>query len=168
MENLNNFIQSNLTFVLGGFSLLFSIFIIWNILLQFKLKRQKNSLLSKENADNLEKMLDDQTKNIKLLDKDIQELYSISNQINNLAAKSLSRIGMVRFNPFKDIGGDQSFSLALLNGKNNGFLISSLYTREGTRIYCKAITDGKTEKHLLTEEEEKAIEFAVKQEPKKI
>lgn len=168
MENLNNIIQSNLTLVLAGFVLLFMILVFWNIFLLLKLSRQKDSLLSKEKAGDLEKILTEQAKNIKILDKEIQELYNISNQINNLATKSLSRIGMVRFNPFKDIGGDQSFSLALLNGKNNGFIISSLYTREGTRIYCKAIINGKTEKHFLTEEEEEAIQIAIEQEPKKI
>lgn len=168
MENLNNLIESNLTIISAGFVLAFLAFIAWSIFLQIKLSQQKSSLLSQEKAVDLERVLSEQAKNIKLLDKDIQELFSISNQINNLAIKSLNRVGMVRFNPFKDVGGDQSFSLALLNGKNNGFIISSLYTREGTRIYCKAIINGKTEKHILTDEEEKAIKIAIKQELKKI
>jgi uncharacterized glyoxalase superfamily protein PhnB len=75
---------------------------------------------------------------------------------------------MVRFNPFNDMGGDQSFAMALLNGKNNGLVISSLYTKEGTRVFSKAIKAGKTEKHPLTEEEEEAIKIALAKEDRKI
>ncbi len=168
MENINNLVESNLLYILAGLVLAFFILTIWNIILQIKLRRERNNLLSEDKTADLEKLLLSQSKNIKLLDKDIQELYNISNQINSLASRSLHRVGMVRFNPFKDIGGDQSFSLALLNGKNSGFIISSLYSREGARIYCKAIIDGKSEKHPLNEEEKKAIQIAIKQESKKL
>jgi hypothetical protein len=168
MGSLKNFTDFNLVFILSGLFLFFFALVAWNIVIQIKLKRQKSNVLSENRAADLEKLLLGQDKSLKLLDKDIQELYNISNQINNLAFKSLHRVGMVRFNPFKDVGGDQSFSLALLNGKNSGFTISSLYTREGTRIYCKAIVDGKTEKYPLTEEEKKSIQMAMKQESKKL
>lgn len=168
MGNLNKLVESNLIFILAGLMLVFFALAFWNIMLQTKLARKKDSLLSKDKTIDLEKLLLNQSKNIKLLDKDIQELYNISNQVNVLAGKSLHRVGMIRFNPFKDIGGDQSFSLALLNGKNNGFTISSLYSKESARIYCKAIIDGKSEKHPLTEEEKKAIQIAIKQESKKL
>jgi hypothetical protein len=168
MENINNFIDSHIVFVLTGLFLVFLALAAWNIVIQIKLKRQKSNILSEKRAIDLEKLLLGQDKSLKLLDKDIQELYSISNQINNLAFRGIHRVGMVRFNPFKDVGGDQSFSLALLNGKNSGFTISSLYTREGARIYCKAIVEGKAEKYPLAEEEKKAIQIAMKPESKKM
>jgi hypothetical protein len=105
---------------------------------------------------------------IKSLDKDVQELYNISNQINALSLRGLHKVAMIRFNPFKDLGGDQSFSIALLNGKNNGIVISSLHTREGTRVYSKAISSGKSEKHPLTEEEEQVVKQAISSEIKKM
>ena len=55
------------------------------------------------------------------------------------------------------MGGNQSFAIALLDGHNNGLVISSLYTREGTRIYAKPIIKGNSPRHPLTEEEKKAI-----------
>ncbi len=106
-------------------------------------------------------MLLAQAKTLRILDKDIQELYNISNQINNLSFRSLHKIGLVRFNPFKDVGGNQSFSLALLNGKNDGLTISSLFTREGAHIYFKSITAGESQKYPLTKEERKAIQKAI-------
>ena len=125
-------------------------------------------MFSGNKVTNLEDLLINQAKSIQVLDKDIQELYDISNQINALAAKGFHKFGMMRFNPFKDVGGDQSFSIAILNGKNNGITLSSLYTREGTRIYAKSIAAGKSEKHSLTEEEKKSIEIAMEQENKKV
>lgn len=127
-----------------------------------KIKKNIQEMFSGNKVTNLEELLLGQAKNIQMLDKDIQELYDISNQINSLAGKGLHKVGMVRFNPFKDVGGDQSFAIALLNGKGNGLTISSLYSREGTRIYSKSITSGESEKHPLTEEEKEAIKIAEK------
>lgn len=74
--------------------------------------------------------------------------------------KSIHKIGLLRFNPFREIGGDQSFSLALLDDENSGAIISSLYSREGVRIYAKSIQKGQTAKYPLTEEEKHAISIA--------
>ena len=145
--------------------------IFWNTYLHFSLKKinkLKEIFFSGKEAKNLEKIIFEQANSIKNLDKDIQELYNISNQLNILASKGLHKTGLVRFNPFKDVGGNQSFSIALLNGKNNGVVISSLYTREGTRIYAKAIKASFSEKHPLTEEEEQAIKIALNNEPRKV
>lgn len=102
------------------------------------------------------------------LDKEIQELFEISNKIHALAKSSIHKVGIIRFNPFKDIGGDQSFAVALLDGKNSGITISSLHTREGTRIYSKPILKGESEKYTLTEEEKTAIKNAITIKPTKI
>lgn len=142
---------------------------LWIILLQVGLgKIKKNQESIGGGSRSLEETVIEQAKNLKVLDKDIHELYNISNQINSLALKSLHKVGMIRFNPFNDIGGDQSFAIALLNGKSNGLVISSLYTKDGARIFSKAIKAGKTEKHPLTEEEESAIKIALAKEDRKI
>jgi len=103
-------------------------------------------------------------KNIKQLlsqFKDLKEGFKkISNKMEELNKNnkfSIQRIGIVRFNPFKESGGDQSFSIALLDGNKNGVVITSLYGREGNRIFAKPIKKGKSE-YLLTEEEKEAIE----------
>ena len=144
---------------------------LWMISLQIslgRLKKQKGEFDLGESGKKIEDALAEQAKLIKVLDKDIHELYNISNQINSLSLRGLHKVAMMRFNPFKDIGGDQSFSIALLNGKNNGIVISSLYTREGTRVYSKAITSGKSEKYPLTEEESDVVKKAMSSEVKKI
>jgi hypothetical protein len=67
---------------------------------------------------------------------------------------SLGRVGLVRFNPFEDTGGNQSFALALLDGRGDGFVVSSLHARAGTRVYAKAISNGSSEAALSDEESE--------------
>jgi len=87
------------------------------------------------------------------------KIGKISEELENLkneAKFSIQKVGIVRFNPFSEIGGNQSFSIALLDGNNNGFIITSLYTREGNRVYAKPIKDGRSE-YLLSKEEKEAL-----------
>ena len=165
MPHIENITSYNSFVIILIFLSLFFIFLIWIIALQFqlsKIKKKNKIFFADSSIKNLEELILAHSKNLKLLDKDIQELYNISNQINNLASRGFHKFSLVRFNPFKDVGGDQSFSLALLNGKNDGITISSLFTREGARIYSKSIIGGASDKYPLTEEEKEAITLAMK------
>ena len=73
---------------------------------------------------------------------------------------NIQKIGLLRFNPFKDTGGDQSFVLALLDNNDTGIVISALYSRLGTRWYAKKVAEGKGLEHELSDEEKKAISEA--------
>lgn len=95
----------------------------------------------------------------KELEKSFEE---VSKELENLKKESqfhVQKVGIVRYNPFSEVGGDQSFSLALLDGKDNGLVITSLYTREGNRVYGKPVKKGGSE-YLLSEEEKQAINKA--------
>ncbi|OGH12323.1 MAG: hypothetical protein A2776_02325 [Candidatus Levybacteria bacterium RIFCSPHIGHO2_01_FULL_40_10] len=89
-------------------------------------------------------------------------------KLNKDGASHIQKIGLVRFNPFKDTGGDQSFILALVDRENTGVVISSLHTRTGTRWYAKGVIKGKGVEHDLSEDEEKALKGAsfLSEEPK--
>jgi len=103
----------------------------------------------------------------KLLDKHITNekgLADLSKQVAQNFEEGRShvrKVGLVRFNPFGDMGGDHSFSLCLLNDKDTGFVLTSLHTRERTRTYLKEITKGKCNQDL-SKEEDKAIKIAQK------
>ena len=74
-------------------------------------------------------------------------------------AAALSRVGIVRFNPYHDTGGDYSFAVALLDGSGSGVLLTGLYHREQCRVYAKPVRAwGST--YVLTDEEREAIEAA--------
>jgi hypothetical protein len=68
----------------------------------------------------------------------------------------IQRVGLVRFNPFQDTGGDQSFVLVLLDAGGDGVIISSLHTRTATRLYAKPVRAGRAT-HALTGEEQQAL-----------
>jgi len=64
----------------------------------------------------------------------------------------IQKIGLIRFNPFKELGGDHSFSMAILDSRSSGVIITSLHTRDRTRVYMKDIKKGKSTFELSTEE----------------
>lgn len=74
----------------------------------------------------------------------------------------LQKIGLVRFNPFAETGGNQSFCLALLDDNDNGLVISSLHSRETTRVYAKPVKTGQEGGYLFSAEEKRAVQGAKK------
>ena len=69
-------------------------------------------------------------------------------------AKSyIQKVALMRFNPFDELGGDHSFTLALLDAHDNGIIFTGLHTRERTRVYVKNIVEGKSPIELSKEEE---------------
>src|SRR3990167_6273226 len=80
--------------------------------------------------------------------------------LNQDGALHIQRIGIVRFNPFSDTGGAQSFSLAIVDSKDNGIVMTSLYARNGNRWYVKEIVSGKGNGVELSHEDESAIKHA--------
>lgn len=163
MQNLENLNNSNLVLIIISLGVLLSLILIFLLFLFFRTRRickTSQAFFSGKNGADLEQIILSQQKEIQSLDKDIQELFEASNKIYTLAHHGLHKVSVVRFNPFKELGGNQSFVVALLDGNKSGVVISSLHTREGTRIYSKPILEGKSEKYTLTEEEKEAIKSA--------
>jgi hypothetical protein len=92
--------------------------------------------------------------------KDLSGLASVVNTMEKSVQGSVQHVGLVRFNPFQETGGDQSFALALLDGRGDGIVISSLHSRAMTRFYAKPIKGGASALSL-SEEEAKAVEKAM-------
>ena len=109
----------------------------------------------KKEPKNLEEVLD----SFKNLEKNFDKLSREIESLKKESKFSIQRVGVVRYNPFKEVGGNQSFSMALLDGNDSGIVITSLYSREGNRVYGKAIKDGQSQ-FMLTEEEKEAISRA--------
>jgi hypothetical protein len=96
---------------------------------------------------------------LKDLENYIEKFSGELNQLKTEANFAIQKVGMVRFNPFSGVGSDQSFSVALLDQKYDGIVITSLYSREGNRIYAKPVKSGNSE-YLLSDEEKEAINRA--------
>ncbi|MDP3710711.1 MAG: DUF4446 family protein [bacterium] len=90
----------------------------------------------------------------------LEELEPRLETVEAISKISIQKTGFLRFNPFPGTGGDNSFVVVILDKEDNGFLLSSLYTREGVRIYAKQIYKGRP-KHALSEEEMRVLEETI-------
>ncbi len=139
------------------------IVILWLLVLTiffWKTLSHYNRLTKGVSEKSLKAVLEKLLKESDLARKDIDYLKDYCDRIEKEGLLHIQKVGLVRFNPFKDTGGDQSFVLSLIDGNDNGVLISGLYSRSGTRWYAKRVVDGKGVEHELTEEEKKALKEA--------
>lgn len=81
-------------------------------------------------------------------------------QLDEQIKKCVQKIGVVRYNAYKDSGRDLSFAVALLDENNNGVVFNGIYSREMSNIYAKPVFDGKS-KYTITDEENQAIDKAI-------
>lgn len=114
---------------------------------------------SKDFASVLRQLKHDQ----KLALKERQEINDHIKDVKQQIIPYVQQIGFVRYNPFGNTGGDQSFCLCLLDGRGNGILLTSLHARQQTRIYTKEIVNYKTkDSSELSKEEQKCLQSAQK------
>lgn len=140
-----------------------SVSLIWLIILSvlfWKMSSHYNNLTKNASKKSLSAILDEVLKQIDLSKRDIDILKSRCDKIEKDGLLHIQKIGLLRFNPFKDTGGDQSFVLSLIDGNDTGVIISGLYSRSGTRWYAKRVVNGKGIDHELTDEEKKALKEA--------
>jgi len=140
-----------------------TILVLWNVIISFFLFRtitHYNKLTvgvtTRSLRESLEKILDAYLKN----KKDIGLLKQSLSDIELDSHSHLQRVGIVRFNPFSDTGGSQSFTIALLDKEDNGVVMTSLYARTGNRWYIKNIHNAKAMDVELSREEKAAIQEA--------
>jgi len=102
-------------------------------------------------------------------ESDAQRIISLETELDAVGGRlqaaeargerAIQRVGIVRYNPFEDTGSNQSFVLAILDARGDGFVLSSLHSRQQTRVFLKQISSGKAET-TLSEEEAEAIRRA--------
>jgi len=133
---------------------------LWNIIISifvFRMVSHYNRLTfgvsTHSLKESLERILEAYTKN----KKDIAVLSQAITKLEIEGTTHLQRIGIVRFNPFSDTGGSQSFTIAILDKEDNGMVMTSLYARTGNRWYIKYIKAGVGQDVELSKEEKTAI-----------
>lgn len=131
-------------------------FFLWRMISHYQ--RLTSGVQKKKLDDVLEKILKDITFDEKRLNQLSQEIEKLQRD----GSLHIQKVGLVRFNPFSDTGGDQSFVLSLLDDQDNGFVLSTLHSRDKTRIYAKPVSQGKARGYNLSKEESQAIEKAKK------
>lgn len=126
----------------------------------YRLGKHYNKLTGGVNKANLKEILEEILTKAKTSEIKIEKLEQWCQKIEKENALCIQKVGLIRFNPFADTGGDQSFVLAILDRNNTGVVISSLHSRAGTRWYAKSIKNGRGMEHELSHEEEKAVKEA--------
>ncbi len=148
-------------FLLSGLVILVLIAVNAVLLSYFsKTNKKIDELLEKGKIKGLKEMFLSQKERNESVEDKIKEAFSRIKDLENTCEITIQKTGVVRFNPFNGMGGDQSFVIALLDKKNDGFVISSLFIKDGNRVYAKAIKQGKSD-HVLSNEEKEAVERAI-------
>ena len=139
------------------------VLVIWVAWLQRSdalLRRRLRRLFGEGEGVGLDELLDRQFRRLDTVAERVDALNRLHHELEALSQQSLQKVGVVRFNPFADTGGDQSFAVALLDADGNGVVLSSLHGRADTRIFAKPVQAGRS-KHALSDEEQDAIRKAL-------
>lgn len=123
----------------------------------FDMRKKMRRFLGETGMDIETDLARDLMRRIARLEAKSEELDPRMARLEAISEVSVQKVGFVRFNPFPDTGGDNSFMLVLLDRNNSGVLVSSLFMREGVRLYAKSIEQGKS-KHVLSEDERKVLD----------
>jgi hypothetical protein len=126
---------------------------------QQRLLGQYQHLMMGTSGGNLETLLNEHVAAVHLATSRVEALDQLARRLEREGTFDVQHVGIVRFNPFHDTGGDQSFAIALANDHGNGIVLSSLHARDVTRVYAKPLANW-TSTYSLTSEEEQAIALA--------
>jgi hypothetical protein len=130
---------------------------IWLLVLTFFLCRFLiffKKLTKGVEVTDLKKILEKLLVQVEASTKDIKEVGKRIDLMHEDSKSHVQKVGLVRFNPFKELGGDHSFSLAILDAYDSGVIITGLHTRDRTRVYLKDIKKGVSHVELSAEEKE--------------
>lgn len=134
---------------------------VWVLVLSFLILQQRNflkSLFPKSENRDIRKKFEEVTKAIEEFKLKVEMLEGKVSEIAKDGTKHVQRVELLRFNPYADTGGDQSFTVALLDQEGSGVIITSLHARSATRVFAKDVKFGKSGKYRLSKEEEQVLE----------
>ncbi len=132
-------------------SIIVLIILLWVLIIEIRLKR----IFAGIKAKNLEEALVIAGKKLQALEETESKIEKHLGVIDERLNKSIRNVETLRFNPFVEAGGNQSFAIAFLNDEGNGVILSSLYARDRMSVFAKPISGGKSTFELT--EEEKAV-----------
>lgn len=148
---------------LAGFCIILFILVIVNMAQTSKMKKKYKKFMSGKNAKSLEEILVKKLNQIdSLVDANATNEKNIKKVVNNMKF-TFQKVGLVKYDAFNEMGGKLSFSLALLNASNDGFVLNAVHSREGCYTYIKEIIDGNSI-IVLAEEEQEALNMAMEAE----
>ena len=162
MDNLIEFLRTdNFLLIIAIIMILLVLgFIIVLLKLASVSNKYKNFMKKLGNGKDIEEDLENYMYRVERKKKQNNEIVTNINNIEQDLTKCIQKVGIVRYNAFKDTGSDLSFALALLDENNDGVVLNGIYSREMSNIYAKQKKKGKSS-YSVSEEEQKAIEKAI-------
>jgi hypothetical protein len=119
-----------------------------------RLGRRLDGITRGADGRSLEAVLDAHLDKVFNVAREVDELSARSAMLESTGRRAVQRVGLVRYNPFEETGGNQSFALAMTDANGDGVVISSLHARAGTRLYAKSVVAGRSDAALSAEEAE--------------
>jgi hypothetical protein len=129
-----------------------------------QLQARLDDLFGEASSENIARMLADYLATVRSTAASVARMKAEHDQMAGLIPSVIRHVGLVRFSPFHDTGGDQSFALALLDGQGDGVVVTALHSRTDSRLYAKPI-EHFSSSYSLTPEEREAMDRALKREP---
>lgn len=163
MNYFMKFMADNMPFIVVAMAVIMFIMLCVMIKQAWTLsymKKRYRKMMNGVNGDNLERLLMGHIDEVRHVVEENQRLDTENRRMDELLNMAVTRVGMVRFRAFEDMGSDLSYAVALLDAHNNGVVLSSIFGREDSRSYAKPIEDGKSS-YPMTQEEEQALKEAM-------
>ena len=151
----------NYQLILSVIGTILAVLLVFLILQFFWLRAKVNRLYRKykyfmmgEDGGSIEMKLSTEVRELRDMVESSQGMLHQQELLATMQLKSFQKIGLVRYDAFDETGDKLSFSLTLLDGKNNGVVLSSLAGHDASRIYAKAVTGGECREALSAEDAE--------------
>lgn len=164
MELIKDFILSYNTELVFGMGSAIIILLLLNIISQFrisKITKKYNRLVKGVDSGSLEELILDHIDRVDIVGEALVDIKDFCSDLDSRLKTAVQKVGFVRYNAFREMGNDLSFSIAMMDDKLNGFVITSIYGRDECNTYAKSIINGKS-KYNLSVEEIQAIDRAMK------
>ena len=123
-------------------------------------KKYKKFLAKLGNGKDIEEDLETYMYRVEKVEKRNNEIANFVKTLDEDLTRCIQKVGMVRYNAFKDTGSDLSFTLALLDEHNDGVVLNGIYSREMSNIYAKPVKNG-TSTYTMSAEEKEAVQKAI-------
>lgn len=150
----------NLYIVMGVIFFINLIWLIFMTLRQNKIIKRGRELFSSSDKGDIYELTNSYMVKVRRVENENEKVKKNLNDLISLFKNSFQKMDIMRYNPFKDVGGNLSFSITLLDHNENGFIITNIHSREGDRLYAKPVKGGKSD-HNLSNEESKSLEKAI-------
>jgi hypothetical protein len=151
---------SLLVIALGAIVVVLAIWLAFVHRASATLRRRLRRVLPEGESTSLDQILDRHAHDIDELSTRLEALNKLHHELEAIMHRAIQKVGVVRYNPFNDTGGDQSFAIALLDSQGNGIVVSSLHSRTDTRVFAKPVQSGRS-RYPLSDEEQDAIRKAL-------